>query len=339
MRPEEIAAFTDQLGLLLETDYPLAEGLTKFSHEIKSESFKAAVERVSKGLAEGASLAEALEREEDAFSPEFVGLIRAGEMSGALPDVLEVALEHETFMSKLEKRLSGALFYPIALFIWTLICFSAIARYTIPMMEEFYDALGGAAPPGFRTMAAVFHGPAGSALVAWTVLSLILFWWIKNRVGMATLAGHVPGIGRLVADVYSARLAKSLGLLLAAGVAPDAALASVAAATGDRGTRVRLLKASRRAGEGESLSKALSANGLGGPELFELAEIGEESGALPGMLSNAGGLFRAEAESRLEVVARLVGSTLLLALGAWIVVLMSGWLNAYFNLSSLGQYY
>jgi len=339
MRPEEITAFTDQLSQLLDSDYPLAEGLMAFSGEIKKKPFKDAVQRVAKSVGEGTPLSEALAAERDAFSPEFVGLIRAGEQSGAMLEVLDAALEHESFMAKLEKRLSDALFYPIAVFVWTLVCFAAIVRLTLPAMRDFYLEFGMETPIRFNWMFTVFSGPQGTMLLVWAFLAFVFFWWIRNKVGMATMARRVPGLGGLVADVYSARLARSLGHLLDSGVSADAALAALAAATGDRGMRSKLVAASCRVAEGESISGALSAEGIGGDELWELAEIGEEGGALPGMLLRASGIFRAEADSRLEVVVRVAGSGMLVGLGAWIMLLMAGWLHAYFSLPSVSYYF
>ena len=325
----EFLLFAEQLRQLLASDFPLSEGLAHFSRELQKPAFRQAVERVANRLGQGLGLASALEAEGQPFSPEFIGLIRAGEESGNLLEMLDTALEHEHFMGQLEKELEASVYYPALVYGFSLLSFAGVMVWAYPVLVHFYAIAGQQPPFLFRAIHSVFYGPWGLLAALWIGTLFLLLWSVKARYGLASLALHLPGIGRLVADVFSARIAKSLGLLLQAGVSLKSGLAAVAASTGDPGMKRRLLLAAHQVGEGYSLSQALGAVGLSKARLSDLVLIGEESGTLPRMLVSAAGMFRAESEANLEAVMRVTGAVLLVAVGGWILLLLSSWFHAY----------
>ena len=240
---EEFMMFSSQFKQLLESDFPLAEGLKNFSGEIKKPSFKDAVERISKRLTEGMSISEAIKYEGEPFSPEYIGLIRAGEESNNLLKMLDTALDHETFLGQMEEKLHMAIYYPLIIFCWSLLAFAAVMVWAYPMVEEWYVAADQVMPLTFRLVHNIFYGPWGILAVLWISAVILCLWLIKARKGLGSLAMSIPGLRQLAADVFSARLARSLGLLLEAGASMDNALATVAASTGDKGMKRRRSKA------------------------------------------------------------------------------------------------
>ena len=325
----DFALFNEQLRQLLSSGFPLADGLRHFSAEIEKPAFRSAVERVAGRLAQGNSLSEALSAEGQPFSPEYIGLIQAGEESHDLLKMLDTALEHEGLIARLEKTLEWAVYYPLFVYGFSLLAFAAVMVWAYPVMARFYEATGHVMPLLFRTLHAVFYGPGGIFVVLWIAVLLLGFWRLKQTQGLGSLALAMPGLGRLMADVYSARLSRSLGLLLHSGVRVDRALASLASGTSDPGLKRRLLQSAHRTREGQSLSNALAAIGLAGTRFSDLVALGEETGLLPKLLTSGANMFQAEAESRLETVMRVTGAVLLVAAGLWVLILLSSWFQMY----------
>ena len=331
----DFALFNEQLRQLLSSGFPLADGLKNFSNEIQRPDFRAAVERVSGRLGQGQRLSEALAAEGRPFSPEYIGLIQAGEESHNLLQMLDTALDHESLIVRLEKNLQWAVYYPLFVYGFSLFAWAAVMVWAYPVMERFYDLTGHNMPRLFRGLHALFYGPWGILAVFWIAALLLLLRWVKRTRGLGSLALAVPGLGRLMADVYSARLSRSLGLLLQAGVRVDNALAALAGATADPGLKRRLLQAARQSAEGKSLSQALAAIGLAGTRFSDLVALGEDSGLLPKLLQSGADMFRAEAESRVETVMRVTGAVLLIAVGLWIALLLSSWFQMYSLISMM----
>jgi type II secretory pathway component PulF len=326
---EEFKLFSEQLQQLLGSNFPLAEGLLHFSGELSQPGFRQAVEQVAHRLAQGSSLSAALEAEPPPFSPEYIGLIRAGEQSNNLLKMLDTALEHESLVGRLESKLRAAVYYPAFVICFALVTYASVLTWAYPVMARLYQETNHPIPLLFRAVHAVSHGPWGIAVLAAIGGLVVMLWWIKRKQGLGSLALSVPGLGSLVADVYSARLARSLGLLLQAGVSMDNALSLVAAATSDQSMKKRMLRASRQAAEGRSLSESLTEIGLAGTRFSDLVGIGEESGILPRILISGASLFQAESESRLESVMRTTGTVLLAAAGASIGLIFASWFHTY----------
>jgi len=326
---EEFKLFGEQLKQLLASDFPLAEGLRHFSAELPRPGFRQAVEQVANRLAQGSSLSAALEAEQPSFSPEYIGLIRAGEQSNNLLKMLDTALEHESLVGRLEGKLRTAVYYPAFVIGFALVTYFSVLTWAYPVMARLYLEANHPLPLFFRTVHALTHGPGAIGLLAGVAGLAVILWWVKRRQGLGSLALAAPGLGKLVADVYSARLARSLGLLLQAGVSMANALSLVAVATSDPGMKQRLLRASRHAAEGRPLSQALIGTGLGHTRFSDLVSVGEESGVLPRILISGASLFQAESESRLESVMRATGGLLLVLAGAVIGLIFASWFHAY----------
>ncbi len=325
---EDIEQFNEQLRQLLSSGYPLAEGLSKFSDEIERPEFKEAVQRISAGLSEGKSLSDSIEGEEASFSPEYIGLIRAGEESNELLGILDTALEHERFISRMEEGLRKALFYPVVVFGWTLIAFAVTMVYAFPILERLYN-YAHMSLPGLFVLIRSLYGPWGLLVILWLVLLMVIVWSIKHKWGLGSMAMVIPGLRRLIADVYAARLSRTLGIMLKAGVRLDNALATIAGATSDPTIKRKLIRASSRTGEGIALSKVISEIGLSGTGLSELVELGEESGTLPEVLTTGSELYRVESVARLDVTLRILGLALLVAVGIWVLILLLSFMESY----------
>lgn len=330
---QQLREFALRLKETAKSDFPLAEAIRRYSREAEGERFKKVLGRVAGGLDEGTSLADALAADESSFSPEFVALVRAGEECNDLEGMLEVALEHEAFIARLDTRLRAAVQYPLFCFILSLVLIGGAYYMAGPYVKLFYEGRGIPLPFIFQLSEGLLYGSSQYQILIYGALALGGYALVRYYIGMSSFALMLPGLSKLMGDVFSARLARSLGIMLTAGVRADEALAAAAASTSDRGMRRALMKASKRAGEGENLSKALAGIGLDKSGLLDLAEIGEESGELPSVLLNGASLFKAESESRLEVVMTLLGTILLLLVGAWMLLIVSGWFTAYFNIA------
>lgn len=320
--------FNEQLRQLLASDVPLAEGLRSFASEISGTNFRAAVESVVSRLKEGKSLAESLDEQKGAFSAEYRGLIRAGEQSGDLLGVLDAALDHERYMAQLEEGLKQTIYYPVMVFAWTLLVFALTMVFGYASFARLYNAAHQSLPLAIR-ITHLFYGPRGIFALAWVAVLLYVLYLIKSQWGLATLMLKIPIMKNVVADIYTARLSRTMGLLLKSGANAGDAMSLIAASTSDPVMRERLERASRRIAEGAPLSDAVNVEGMEETGFADLVRIGEEAGTLPSLLIEGAELYRVEAQSRLDVGLRIMGVVLIAGVGCWVLWLLLSLMRTY----------
>ena len=324
----EFEQFNEHLRQLLAGDMPLAEGLQSFASEINDANFRAAVERVASKLKEGISIAEALDEQGGAFSPEYRGLIHAGEQSGDLLGVLDAALEHERYMAQFEEGLKRAIYYPAMVFAWTLLTFAVTMALGYSAFARLYHSAGQSLPLLFRILH-LFYGPKGMFALFWVAALFYVLYLIRHRWGLGALALKIPFLKKVAAEAYTARLAKTLGLLLKSGSRPHDAMSLIAASTSDPIMRSRLGSAARRVAEGVALSSAVNIEGMEDTGFSDLIEIGEEAGTLPALLTEGAGLYRMEAQAKLEVALKMTGVVLIAVVGLWVLWLLFSLMKTY----------
>src|SRR5207245_7778891 len=111
----DLVLFTGQLAAMIEAGLHLLRSLTVLGEETLNKYFKGVIEQVGSDVAQGQSLAEAMGKHPRAFSQFYVSLIRVGEASGRLPDVLNQLAIYMEKTAQLRRKIIGALSYPLVI--------------------------------------------------------------------------------------------------------------------------------------------------------------------------------------------------------------------------------
>jgi type IV pilus assembly protein PilC len=332
---DEFTTFSAHLKQLLESDFPLADGFRQFAKEADDKNLAKAVSRISERLTAGMTLSDAIDKDNYDFPPHYISLLRAGEESGELLKVVDIALEHDQTISRLEKELGATVYYPLFTLCITILAFSAVTVFAFPVIERFYSIGGQAMPLAFRLLQSVFYGPTGIFCLGWISFLMIMLYLVKSRMGLAHIAMKLPFMKKIISDIYSAQLSKSLGLMLQAGVGLDKALDAVAASTSKSVLKKNLTRTANRVREGESLSSALNTAGFSGTGLLDMVSIGEDSGLLPQILEKGANIYREEAHDKIGIMLSIIEPVLLLIVGFWVFFMLGSWFYTYTQLFTL----
>ena len=220
MSGKHLTLFTRQLATLNRVS-PLEESLRTITRQTEQDNVRAIVERVHAGVVEGRRLADAMAREPKSFPPLYRAMVAAGESSGSLPEILErlsLLLERQ---AEIRGKILTALAYPTILAIVALGVVTALMVFVVPQVVEQFDTVGQELP--FLTR-----------MVIGLSAFLVNYWWVL--LAMIGLAGviawqalkqppirlafdswtlRVPLIGRLIRDLHAARMARTLGTMVA----------------------------------------------------------------------------------------------------------------------------
>ena len=336
-----LALFSRRLATLVAASVPIHEALTALHHQEQHPELRALLGRVRERLAEGAPLARALAEEPQVFRASYVAMVAAGEASGALDRVLQRLADFLERQEELQRKVSGALAYPLLMAVVGSGVMLFLLTFVIPKITGIFADNKAALP--FLTVALL------------TVSSLLRKgWWLLVLLGVGLVYGYqrlarqetflarrdrwllkIPVVGGLLQTLALARFARILALMLSSGVPLLRALEISAEAVVNRAYRAVLAEARTIVAEGGTLSGVLHRSLLFPPLLTHLIAVGEQSGTLEASLETAGQSFEREFEATTGRAMALLEPLLVLAMGVAVGLVVMAVLLPIFQLNQL----
>ena len=323
-----IALLTQQLATLVQSGMPLDQSLVAVAEQADDASVAKLLQSLRAHVMSGESLPAAMSRYPRTFSPLYRGLIAAGTETGRLPDVLARLAGYLDARLALRQKFIVALIYPALVTIIAVGVIAVLVTYVVPQVVSVYQQSRQTLPLLTQALIGVsgFFRATGALWLAAAIGAVVTMAAAlrrePSRARIHAMLLRLPGVGRLVASLDTARYASTLAILVGSG-AP--LLRSLDAAS-NVVRMIPLVRAARDAAslvrEGVSLSRALKEQKAFPPVLIHLIANGEQSGALAPMLERAAQELEREAERRLAWVAALIQPTLIVAMGAIVLVLV-----------------
>lgn len=332
---------TRQLATMVGAAAPLEEALNTIALQAEDKAVRATLLAVRTSVTEGQRLADALAQHPQAFSPLYRALIAAGEMSGNLGTVLERLADHLEKSERLRAKVTTALIYPLVLSAVATTVVVILMTFVVPKVIAQFDSLGQELPLLTRSLVFVSEGLAdyGLLLLAALIAAVAVFVHALRKPAfrrrMDALVLKLPVIGKLARGLYAARLARTLGTLVASGspiseglVAAKATISNMvlADAVGAVGASIR---------EGASLSQALRRTGLFPPMIVYMSAVGENTGRLDVMLSKAAEHLEREFESFTTAAIGLLEPMIVVLMGGVVAMIVLAILLPILQLNTL----
>ncbi len=326
---QRLVQFTQQLATLLGAGQPLDRALTILLELPEDEAARRTIADIRDAVRGGAALSTALERQHGTFGRLYINMVRAGEAGGTLHETLARLADYLERSRALQGRVINALIYPAILLVMVTLSLLFLLGFVVPQFAAMYDSLDAELPLFSRIVVGL-----GMFVRDWWILlviapALALWWFDRKRRDPAFRARLDEWLlrqrfaGPLVAKVETARLARTLGVLLRNGVPLLTALGIGRNVLGNRVLAEDVEHAAEEVKNGVGLSTAL-ARGKRFPRLaLQMIQVGEESGALDSMLLKTADTFEAETGLALDrMLAALVPVvTLALAMVVGVVIL------------------
>lgn len=320
-RRADLGEAVSTLAALLEAGLPLERSLEVAARGAARRDVAAGLDEVRRAVRGGGRIADAVAAQGALFPPMAAGLLGAGERGGHLADAmrrLAAGMERE---GALRARVVSALTYPLLLAVVGFAATVILLAYVLPKFVDLLADAGAELPASTALLLAASRafGRGWPVLLAVAVVAAGLWWRARS-----TPAGRertdawllrLPLAGALRSRYASAQVARTLGTLLAGGVPMLAALEVAAGSAPDAAVAADLRAAQGSVRRGEALSAAL-ARGRGFPHvLVRLVQAGEETGEMDAMLLRAAALMETELERRLDRTVALLEPGMILLFG------------------------
>ena len=286
----QLCELTRQLATLLSAGIALVDALSTLERQLAEPAIRNLLVAVRGALGEGHSLAQSLRRQGGQFNGLYCALVEAGERSGKLAPVLERLAEHLEQVQRQRHKARTAMIYPAVLMLVSLAVVIGLMTFVVPKLTQQFSHSGQTLPLVTRVLIGISEGLllVGPWLLILAVLGAVLSAWLLRkpqwRLRRDSTLLHLPKVGPLLTVLESARLSRSLAILVGSGVPLLEALHVATATVGNRQIHQALQRARDQVEGGVSLHRALSACGQFPPLLLNMVASGEASGTLPDML-------------------------------------------------------
>lgn len=341
-RLQELATYTQQLANLLKAGMPLTMALHSMS-SLTSKGIPGSVsQQLKQDVIEGRSLSDAMQRQSDVFPDLVINMVRAGEQSGALEEVLRRLASHFERFAEVQTKFKSAMIYPMFVSFFGLLLIIFFTAVMLPKFTEF-----------FQTMQLKDGLPLATRVVI-QVSDFMKFygWWLIPLGGFAAyvvlkrygateggrrrldmLQMRLPIFGKVVRLNLFAQFARILSTLLANGVPVLQAIRITEQIMPNAVIRDALVKTREAVTDGKTLAQPLARSGVFDQLMIDLIRIGEETGDVPGALLNIAETYESDLNVALRTVMNLIEPALIVSLAVVIGGLLVGVMQAMFAIT------
>jgi type IV pilus assembly protein PilC len=326
----DVVWLTGQLEVCQRAGLPISRSLAVLSALRKKGPVKAMIDDVAKHVADGEPLPVALRRYENQLGPAVCALVEAGEESGRLDEALGRAHALTESQLRLRRQITGAMTYPAVVVLFTVGLVAALLLFVVPQFADLYDQAGKELPAITRwVMAASDAAPFATTVVVAAIAGLFYaFRRARKDVRLGRLLhpvrAGIPVIGRLLLAGVNGRIAATMAGTLSAGVPLLNALGHASSGAGHRPATDALDDVRRRVADGSTLAAALGAHAtVFNPMLVQLAAVGEDTGALPELLTRYAATTEDEVANAAQALTRLIEPALMVVIGSIVGVILA----------------
>ncbi|OIO37948.1 MAG: hypothetical protein AUJ72_03525 [Candidatus Omnitrophica bacterium CG1_02_46_14] len=337
----ELVLFTRQLATMIDSGIPLVQGLEILSVQIEDAGFRPVIADIKKQISTGASFHEALARHPKAFSPLFVNMIKAGESSGALDDIMERLATYLEKTDSLVRKVKSALTYPIVVSVMAVLITLVLMIKVVPVFESIFADFGGKLPLPTQILINVSHFLVNFFFL-WVGVAItgifFLIRFLKTNVGALMFDKfklNMPVFGVIFRKVAVSKFARTLSTLVKSGVPILSALEIVAKTAGNRviENAVNNVRVSIR--EGENITNPLTESKVFPPLVTRMIAVGEQTGELEKMLSKIADFYDDQVDATVSGITSLIEPLVIAFLGIVIGTIVICMFLPIFKLSSL----
>ncbi|MEQ2005904.1 MAG: type II secretion system F family protein [Limisphaerales bacterium] len=341
-RLQELATFTQQLANLLKSGMPLTVALNSMTH-LETKGIPSSVSKQLKAdVTEGRSLSDAMAKQPVIFSDMYVNMVRAGEQSGALQDVLRRLAEHFERFAEVQQKFTAALIYPAFVMLTGLVIVFFFMTYMLPKFLSIFADMKVDLPASTRLLIGIsnfFSDPIylltmGVVLVAG---SIVFLRFRASDLGRKTLDRwklNAPVVGKVVRLHLFGQFARTLSTLMQNGVSVLTALKITEQVIPNSVLKEAIAQTREAVTDGKTIAQPLARSKVFPQLMIDLIKIGEDTGDVPGALRNLADTYESELNIGLRVMTNLIEPVMIVGIALGVGFLLLSVLQAMFSITS-----
>jgi type IV pilus assembly protein PilC len=321
IKMRDIVIFTRQFSTMINAGLPLVQALNILAEQSQNKVLSDITRKVVFDVESGKTVADAMGKHPQAFSPLYVNMVAAGEAGGILDTIL---MRLATFMEKndaLMRKVKGATIYPSVIMGVAAIAVTVLLIFVIPVFENLFTSAGLALPLPTRVVMAMSRFLKG---YWYFVIAFFVTAWFMYKRYTATSDGRlkvdrlllqVPVLGDVIRKAAVSRFTRTLGTLVSSGVSILDGLEITAKTAGNRVVQDAIMESRASIAGGDTIAQPLKKSGVFPPMVISMISVGEQTGGLDEMLSKIADFYDDEVDAAVSNLLSLLEPMMIVFLG------------------------
>lgn len=327
---KDLVVFSRQLAVLISATVPIVRALRILAKQTESKHLHEIVTNIANEVDGGARLSAAMKRYPRVFDDFFVYMIRAGETTGRLDEVLVYLADQKEKDYQLFSRVISSMIYPAFIVGVLILIFIFMMIYVVPKLLDVVTSSGAELPLVTRALIWVSnffqHDWYLIVLFVGAVIGAYIFMRSRpsGRRMLDTAKLHIPVIGTIFRNIYLSRITRSLANLLASGVPVNRSIEIVGDVVGNAVYKEIMHAVQLDVEAGRSLSESLTGNPYIPPMMTQMIDVGEETGRIDQILAKISEFYVAQVSTLTSALVSLVEPLIIILLGGGALLLVAG---------------
>ena len=340
VKPKELVVFFRQLSTMSAANLPIVAALRILIKQTESQKLKTIISEIADEVDGGARLSQAFARHPDVFNNFYVNMVRSGETSGHLDEVLSYLADQREKDYDLMSKIRGAMIYPA--FILSALCVVGVIMmvFVVPRLTSILTETGGELPLATK----ILIGTSGFMAKFWWLLLILVVgavaglrfslkqrpvrrWWDWMKI-------KLPVFGKLFQRIYIIRFTRSMNTLLKGGVPLPHALEITAEVVGSAVYRDLILRTVKQVQDGNPIAVEF----VNSPEVpvmvSHMLSVGETTGQLEQILDRLTQFYAREEDNLVSNLVSLVEPLIMILMGLAVGVMVAAIIMPMYNLAS-----
>ena len=318
---DDIVVFARQLATVVEAGIPLVNALDIIGEQMDKPDLRSRIYKIRDDVESGASLSEAISKDKGFFSSFFVNMVKAGESSGTLDEILDRLAVYIEKSSNLQKKVKSAMIYPLVISSMAILVTLVLLIKVIPVFKDIYAGFGAKLPGPTQMLINLSDFLMKFFYLIVIFIGIIVFLvtryakTIKGRRFLDKLKLRLPVFGPIIKKVAISKFTRTFSTLVKSGVPILNALDIVGKTAGNVVIEEAVEKVKVNVREGENIAAPLTKTGIFPPMVVRMINVGEKTGELEKMLSKVSEFYDAQVEAAVDGLTSLIEPLIILFLG------------------------
>jgi general secretion pathway protein F len=319
VRSREVTIFSRQLASLLKSGMPILTSLNIILEQSENPNLKEMLRNIHNAVKDGATFSASLAQYPKVFSSLYIAMIRAGEDSGTLSQVLFRIADYRQEQEEMLSRFRMALAYPIVMALVGLGTVIFMLTYVMPRLMGIFMNLGQTLPLPTRILISVSKGLR--VWWIWVVLATIILFigrqvkTEKGKISLSLFKLHLPIFGKFILKSELSRFCRTLGLLIKNGIPILKAIDLATPVLGNELIKTQLKQSYKELEQGGSFGRSLKNSKLFPSFVSNLIIVGEQSGKLDDALAEVALSYERDTDEAIRIMASLLEPLMILVMG------------------------
>lgn len=336
----DVVNFTRQMATMIVAGLPLPEALTILRTQTTNPAFASVLNDIEHQIVSGGNLGDSLAKYSNIFSSIYIALVRAGESSGTLDQVLLRLSESLEAQREFQSKVKGAMIYPVIILIGMVGVVTVMMTVVVPKLTDLYKDFGIALPLSTQILISASN-------------FMVHFWWLIIGVGVGavyvfnrwkktetgemivdTLLLKIPLFGDLQKKVILVEFTRTLGMLITSGIHILEGLQILKNSLGNVLFRKAIEEISKKVEKGFPLGDTFAQHKEFPPIVSQMMKVGEETGKLDDTLLKLSKYFETESDNLVRGLTAAIEPIIMVVLGVGVGFIVISVITPIYSLTS-----